>query len=128
MEKFGGQVPDSMDELIRLPGVARKTANVVLGTWFGKNEGIVVDTHVGRLAHRLGLTWTSRDNKDAVKIEQDMMQLFAQREWTFVGHALIWHGRLICQARKPYCKQCELNSLCTSAFTFELNNQGKSKQ
>jgi endonuclease-3 len=108
-----------MDELIKLPGVARKTANVVLGTWFGKNEGIIVDTHVGRLACRLGLTWTSKDNKDAVRIEQDMMQLFPQKDWTFTAHALVHHGRLICQARKPDCQQCELNKICPSAFKFD---------
>ena len=111
------------DELIELPGVARKTANVVLGTWFGKNEGIVVDTHVGRLAHRLGITWTSRDNKDAVKIEQDLIQLFPQKDWTHLGHALVWHGRLICQARKPNCRECKLNKMCQSAFTFDNNEK-----
>ncbi|MBI4580329.1 MAG: endonuclease III [Planctomycetes bacterium] len=124
-ERFGGQVPQTMEELIELPGVARKTANVVLGTWFGKNEGVVVDTHVGRLAHRLGLTWTSKDEKDAVKIEQDLMQVLPQPEWTFTGHALIWHGRGICQARKPKCLECTLNKLCPAAFTFEPSGGGK---
>ncbi|NLE61174.1 MAG: endonuclease III, partial [Planctomycetes bacterium] len=84
VEKFGGQVPQTMDELTQLPGVARKTANVLLGTWFHKNEGVVVDTHIGRLAHRLGLTWTSKDDKDAVKIEQDLMQVIPREEWTYV--------------------------------------------
>jgi len=118
VEKFGGKVPETMDELILLPGVARKTANVVLGTWFGKNEGIVVDTHIGRLAGRLNLTWTSRDGKDAVKIERDMMQLFQRRDWTYLGHALILHGRYVCRARKPNCEGCRLNKLCPSAFMF----------
>lgn len=118
VEKFGGQVPQTMDELTQLPGVARKTANVLLGTWFHKNEGVVVDTHIGRLAHRLGLTWTSKDDKDAVKIEQDLMQVIPREEWTYVGHALIWHGRRVCSARKPNCGGCTLSKHCPSAFTF----------
>lgn len=118
VERFGGTVPQTMDDLLQLPGVARKTANVVLGTWFKKNEGVVVDTHIGRLAHRLGLTWTSRDDKDAVKIEQDLMQVLPRAEWTFAGHALIWHGRRVCQARKPNCAECTLSKLCPSACTF----------
>lgn len=119
VEAFGGQVPSTMEELTRLPGVARKTANVVLGTWFGKNEGVVVDTHVGRLAHRLGLTWTSKDPKDAVRIEQDLMQVLPREEWTYTAHALIWHGRKICWARKPNCAGCALNKICPSAFSFD---------
>jgi endonuclease-3 len=118
-ERFKGQVPDTMEELIELPGVARKTANVILGTWFKKNEGVVVDTHIGRLAHRLGLTWRSRNEKDAVRIEIDLMEMFAQKDWTFVGHALIWHGRKVCAARKPDCEHCELSAVCPSAFTFD---------
>lgn len=119
VEKFGGQVPATMPELLQLPGVARKTANVVLGTWFGRNEGIVVDTHVGRLAGRLGLTWTSRNDKDAVKIEQDLMQLVPRKDWTFFAHALVWHGRRVCTARKPDCAACAIKGLCPSAFAFE---------
>lgn len=119
IERFGGEVPQTMEELIQLPGVARKTANVVLGTWYKKNEGVVVDTHVGRLAHRLSLTWTGKDAKDAVKIEQDLMQVLPRREWTFTGHALIWHGRRVCTARKPKCSICELNRLCPSAFSID---------
>ncbi|HWL94049.1 MAG TPA: endonuclease III [Phycisphaerae bacterium] len=115
-DRFNGRVPDTMAELLELPGVARKTANVVLGTWFEKNEGFVVDTHVGRLAHRLGLTWQSKDNKDAVKIERDLMEIVPRDEWTFLGHALIWHGRKICTARKPNCAECVLNDICPSAF------------
>jgi endonuclease III len=122
VEDFGGEVPDTMEQLVGLPGVARKTANVVLGTWFGKNEGFVVDTHVGRLAHRLALTWTSKHEKDAVKIEQDLVQMFPREEWTFVGHALIWHGRRVCTARKPNCAACVLNKLCPSAFAFDNGN------
>jgi endonuclease III len=119
VERFKGQVPDTMDELLELPGVARKTANVILGTWFKKNEGVVVDTHVGRLAHRLKLTWRSRDGKDAVRIETDLMEVLARKDWTFVGHALIWHGRKVCTARKPDCGHCALAGLCPSAFTFD---------
>jgi endonuclease-3 len=119
VDQFGGKVPDCMEHLLELPGVARKTANVLLGTWFGQNAGVVVDTHVGRLAHRLALTWTSKSEKDAVKIEQDLMQVLPQDEWTFTSHALIWHGRRICTARKPRCGDCVLNKLCPSAFMFE---------
>lgn len=118
VERFGGRVPDTMEELLELPGVARKTANVVLGTWFKKNEGVVVDTHIGRLAQRLKLTWRSKDDKDAVKIEQDLMEVLPREEWTYVGHALIWHGRKVCGARKPLCEQCALKADCPSAFTF----------
>jgi endonuclease III len=118
-ERFKGRVPDTMEELIELPGVARKTANVILGTWFQKNEGVVVDTHIGRLAHRLALTWRSRNEKDAVRIEVDLMEMLAQQDWTFVGHALIWHGRRVCAARKPDCEHCELSGVCPSAFTFD---------
>jgi len=118
VERFGGRVPDTMDELLQLPGVARKTANVVLGTAFGKNEGVVVDTHIGRLAHRLRLTWRSKDDKDAVKIEQDLMEILPRETWTYVGHALILHGRQVCAARKPACERCVLADNCPSAFTF----------
>ena len=118
--QFGGKVPDSMEDLITLPGVARKTANVVLGTAFGKNEGVVVDTHIGRLSVRLGLTWSAKNGKDAVKIERDLMQVFPQKEWSFLGHALIWHGRRVCNARKPDCDNCTLAKHCPSAGTFDL--------
>lgn len=113
-----GAIPDTMAALVALPGVARKTANCVLGTWFGKNEGVVVDTHVGRLALRLRLLTTARDDKDAVKIEQDLMGLFPPESWTFLSHALIEHGRRICVARKPKCDQCVLADTCPSAGTF----------
>lgn len=113
--EFGGQVPDTMDELLRLPGVARKTANCVLGTWFGKNEGIVVDTHVGRIAERLGLAPRARHNKDAERIEQDLMELFPRESWTWLAHALIQHGRTVCTARRPQCDRCPLATDCPSA-------------
>lgn len=118
--QFGGKVPDTMEDLITLPGVARKTANVVLGTAFGKNEGVVVDTHIGRLSVRLGLTWSAKNGKDAVRIERDLMQVFPQKEWAFLGHALIWHGRRVCNARKPDCDHCTLAKHCPSAGTFDL--------
>ena len=102
-------------DLVTLPGVARKTANVVLGSGFGKNEGVVVDTHIGRLATRLSLTWSSKNSKDAVKIERDLMEIIPSKEWTFLGHAVILHGRRVCTARKPDCGVCDLESLCPSA-------------
>jgi len=118
-DDFAGRVPDSMADLLTLPGVARKTANVVLGTAFGKNEGLVVDTHVGRLATRLGLTWSSKNSKDAVKIERDLMEVIPRKDWTFVGHALIWHGRRVCAARKPACDRCALAKSCPSAEAID---------
>jgi endonuclease-3 len=118
VERFGGQVPSTMEDLLQLPGVARKTANVVLGSWFDKNEGIVVDTHVGRLAERMGLTWTARNAKDAVRIEDDLMELIPRRNWTYLSHALIRHGRTTCTARKPACEACSVAAWCPSAGTF----------
>jgi endonuclease-3 len=114
-EKFGGQVPKTMAELITLPGVARKTANVVLGTAYELNEGIAVDTHVGRVALRLGLVTTTTDSKDAVKIEQELMALIPQKDWTFFSHAIILLGRQVCRAQKPNHEQCPLNKVCPSA-------------
>ena len=116
VERFGGKVPEKMDDLLTLRGVARKTANVVLGTAFGKNEGVVVDTHVGRLAIRLELVSTATDAKDAIKIEADLMDLIPRDEWTFTSHALIQHGRQVCVARNPRCVECTLNKLCPSAL------------
>ena len=110
-ERFGGQVPSTMEELLELPGVARKTANVVLGTWFGKATGVVVDTHVIRLSRRLGLT----RHDDPKKIERDLMVLLPEKEWIDFSHRLIWHGRRVCNARKPKCDQCTLVSCCPSA-------------
>jgi endonuclease-3 len=115
--EFGGNIPNSMDALLSLPGVARKTANCVLGTWFGQNEGVVVDTHVGRLALRLRLLTSARDDKDAVRIEQDLMELFPRTAWTYLSHALIDHGRQVCAARKPACSACPLAGDCPSAGT-----------
>ncbi|MBI4607047.1 MAG: endonuclease III [Planctomycetes bacterium] len=118
-EAYGGEVPATMEDLVTLPGVARKTANVILGTWFKVEEGIVVDTHVGRLAHRLGLTWSSRDEKDAVRIEEDLQKLIPRGDWTFFGHGMILHGRRVCAAKKPDCPACTLNGFCPSAFRAE---------
>jgi endonuclease-3 len=114
VSKFGGKVPDSMEGLRELPGVGRKTANVVLGNAFGKNEGIVVDTHVIRLSQRLGLT----KQKDPEKIEQDLMKLVPKEHWTNWSHWLIWHGRRRCYARKPDCENCEVFKLCPSGKIF----------
>ncbi len=111
VEKHGGEVPDTMEALTALPGVGRKTANVVLSNAFKKPVGVVVDTHVTRLAGRLGLT----ANSDAVKIEEDLMKLIPQKEWTAFSHRLIAHGRAICIARKPKCAECALNDVCPSA-------------
>lgn len=116
IERFAGRVPDTMDELLTLPGVARKTANCVLGQWYRRNEGVVVDTHVGRLALRLRLLTSAKNDKDAVKIERDLMELFPRDSWTFLSHALIDHGRAVCTARKPKCVQCVLAEECPSAF------------
>jgi endonuclease III len=107
-EEFGGEVPRTMDELLTLPGVARKTANVVLGTAFGIAVGVVVDTHVTRLSNRLDLS----RNSDPKKIEQDLMQVIPQDKWVLFSHQLIWHGRRVCQARKPKCAECNLEPLC----------------
>ncbi len=108
VEKHGGEVPRTMDELFALDGVGRKTANVVLGNAFGINVGVVVDTHVTRLCNRLGLT----KQTDAVKIEQELMTLVPRDQWTLFSHWLIWHGRRRCDARKPDCENCEIHKLC----------------
>ena len=108
LEKFGGEVPRTMDELHALAGVGRKTANVVLGNAFGINVGLVVDTHVTRLANRLGLA----KGADAVKLERELMRLVPQNKWTQFSHWLIWHGRRRCVARKPDCAGCEIQNLC----------------
>jgi len=108
VEEFGGEVPRTMDELLTLPGVARKTANVVLGTAFGIAAGVVVDTHVTRLSERLDL---SREI-DAKKIEQDLIRVIPKEKWILFSHQLIWHGRKVCQARKPRCVECNLEHLC----------------
>ena len=107
VERHGGQVPDRMEDLVQLPGVGRKTANVVLGTWFGQ-PAIAVDTHVTRVANRLALT----REPDPVKIETDLGRLLPESQWTFLSHALIWHGRRVCAARRPACDTCVLRPDC----------------
>jgi endonuclease-3 len=108
LEKFGGQVPRTMEEILILPGVARKTGNVVLGTAYGIASGVVVDTHVLRLSNRLDLT----RNEDPKKVEQDLMKIIPQEKWIQFSHQLIWHGRRVCHARKPKCIECNMESLC----------------
>ncbi|MCP2604849.1 endonuclease III [Candidatus Aminicenantes bacterium AH-873-B07] len=114
MDNYKGKVPNNMEELLKLPGVARKTANIVLGNAFGIVEGIAVDTHVRRLAERLGLS----DKKDPIKIEKDLMEVFDKKDWFKVTYMLIDHGRAICEAKKPRCDQCFLDKICPSAFKF----------
>jgi endonuclease-3 len=108
VSEFGGKVPENMDDLLTLPGVARKTANVVLGTWFGKAEGVVVDTHVHRISRRLELT----KNDDPKKIELDLMRAIPREKWILFSHQIIWHGRKLCIARSPRCTDCPLENLC----------------
>jgi endonuclease III len=115
VEKYHGKVPDTMEELVELPGVARKTANIVLYNAYGITAGIAVDTHVHRLAQRLGLT----ENEDQNKIEQDLMKLTPKEKWMKLTDLLIFHGRRVCTAKKPNCTGCVLNQLCPSAFTFD---------
>jgi endonuclease-3 len=110
MERFDGEVPSTMEELVTLPGVGRKTANVVLGTAYAVASGVVVDTHVGRISRRLGLT--AHDDKDAVRIEQDLMQLIPRKEWIDFSHRMIHHGRRVCTARRPKCDACPMSSFC----------------
>jgi endonuclease III len=110
LEKFGGEVPRTMDEILTLPGVARKTGNVVLGTAYGITSGVVVDTHVLRLSSRLDLT----RNEDPKKVEQDLMEIIPREKWIQFSHQIIWHGRRVCHARNPKCAECNLESLCYS--------------
>jgi endonuclease III len=123
--EFGGQVPDDMDSLLSLPGVARKTANVVLGTWFHKADGVVVDTHVTRLSRRLELT----KNAEAPKIEQDLMKVIPRERWILFSHQLIWHGRRLCMARAPKCVDCGLENVCHAGdktwTTVEIHKNAK---
>lgn len=125
VDKFGGKVPDTMDALLELPGVARKTANVVLGSWFKKAVGVVVDTHVHRISRRLELT----TQDDPQKIEQDLMRVIPQEKWILFSHQIIWHGRSLCVARKPKCADCPLENLCHAAdktwSTVELHQNAK---
>jgi endonuclease-3 len=111
MDKHGGAIPSTMEQLVTLPGVGRKTANVVLGNAFGIDEGVVVDTHVSRLSNRLAL---SRET-DPVKIEQDLIALYPKERWTMLSHLLISHGREVCDARRPECERCVVNTLCPSS-------------
>ena len=111
VDHYGGQVPSRMEQLLTLPGVARKTANVVTGTWFGKATGVVVDTHVQRISQRLGLT----AEKDPKKIERDLMKLLPRTRWVPYSHQIIHHGRRVCKARRPQCDACGLAELCPSA-------------
>jgi endonuclease-3 len=112
VEDFNGRVPKTMDDLLELPGVARKTANVVLGVAYGIAVGIVVDTHVSRLSHRLRLT----KQKDAVKIENDLLELVPKKDWIIFSHLLIFHGRRVCKARRPLCEECSVERLCPSSI------------
>jgi endonuclease III len=112
VEEFDGEVPRTMEELLKLPGVARKTANVVLGVAYGIAAGIVVDTHVSRLSHRLGLT----KQKDAGKIETELIELVPKKDWIIFSHLLIFHGRRVCKARRPLCEECVVEKLCPSSM------------
>lgn len=116
VERHGGEIPQTMEELVALPGVARKTANVVLGTAMGKNEGVVVDTHVMRLSQRLGITRA----EDPVEIEQDLMRLLPREQWTIFAHRMIWHGRRVCTAKNPDHENCLLAPICPSATIVTL--------
>ena len=111
-EQYGGEVPHTMDELLELPGVARKTANVVLGNAFGIKAGVVVDTHVTRLSHRLALS----QEKTAEKIEQDLIPIVPKKDWVIFPHLMIYHGRKICKARNPLCEECAIEKLCPSSY------------
>jgi endonuclease-3 len=122
---FGGKVPETMEELLTIPGAARKTANVVLGSWFGKNVGVVVDTHVHRISRRLELT----KNDDPVRIEQDLMKVVPQAKWTDFSHQIIHHGRAMCVARNPRCADCPLENICHAGdktwSTVEMHKDAK---
>ncbi len=119
LKDFGGKIPDTMEELIQLPGVARKTANIILFNGFGKIEGIAVDTHVRRLSQRLGLS----KNNDPERIEQDLMKILPKKEWGKFTYLLIEHGRAICDAKKPLCLDCVLNGICPSKKIFYPNKK-----
>ena len=123
--EFGGELPQTIEQLITIPGVGRKTANVVLGTWFHKNEGVVVDTHVTRIARR----WEFTKHTDAEKIEQDLMAIVSRERWTDFSHQVIWHGRRLCVARKPKCADCLLEKVCHAAdktwSTVEMHKNAK---
>jgi len=124
VEKFNSKVPSTMAELLELPGVARKTANIVLFNAFGKIEGIAVDTHVRRLAKRLGLT----ENDDPEKIEADLMKIIPKKDWMRITDFLIFHGRRVCEAKKPKCEICVLDKICPSAFSFQQKAKPKKRK
>ncbi len=124
VKDFQSSVPDNIEKLTSLPGVARKTANVVLGYAFGKTEGVVVDTHVKRLSVRLG--FTKEKNQD--KIEQALMNIFPRDEWIFISQALVWHGRSLCKARKPACEKCPLYEVCPSGKEFYNKGEGENSE
>lgn len=115
LSQFNGEVPQTIEQLVKIPGIARKSANVIIQELWDRAEGIVVDTHVTRVSNRLKLT----SNQDAVKIERDLMELFPKESWRNVSGALVLHGRYVCKARKPDCENCVLKKICPSAFTFE---------
>jgi endonuclease-3 len=117
IERHGGEVPAEMDALVELPGIGRKTANVVLGNAFGMNEGVVVDTHVLRVSHRLGLT----RHTDPIRVERALMPLFPRESWAMLSHLMIAHGRAICVARKPRCAECPLSDICPSSTVKPAN-------
>ena len=125
VNKFGGKVPDDMEKLLTVPGAARKTANVVLGSWFGKAEGVVVDTHVHRISRRLELT----KSDDPRNIERELMKVIPRDQWINFSHRVIWHGRALCIARKPKCVDCKLENICHAAdktwSTVEIHKNAK---
>ena len=125
VEAYGGNVPDTMEDLLTIPGAARKTANVVLGSWFNKAVGVVVDTHVTRISRRLELT----KETDAGKIEKDLMRVIPQDKWILFSHQIIWHGRKLCMARRPKCEECALENICHAEdktwTTVELHKGAK---
>ncbi len=117
VEKYGGKVPESVDELVKLPGVGRKTANIIITYGLKGNQGIAVDTHVRRVSYRLGLT----ESKNPKIIEQDLMKKFNKKDWPLINSLLVWHGRKYCNARKPKCKECPLNKICPKRGLSEAN-------
>jgi endonuclease-3 len=125
VNEFGGKVPDEMEKLLTVPGAARKTSNVVLGSWYGKAEGVVVDTHVHRISRRLELT----PHDEPGKIEQDLMRVIPREQWIDFSHRVIWHGRALCIARKPKCVDCKLENICHAAdktwSTVEIHKNAK---
>jgi len=114
LEQFNGEVPDNMEDLVQIPGIARKSANVILYVWYGKNEGVVVDTHVKRISNRLGLT----KETNPVKIERDLMKLYKKDDWGMLAYYMVEHGRALCKAPTPKCAECNLNDICPSAKKY----------